>query len=136
MPCHETSTLFITPFHFQAPLYWRHPLRPLLSSRQLVSYVILDIEPVEQPHGWQPPTSGAHGRFVLAEATVAKASDFGVNDRTFYTRTHLGHVLHPGDMAMGYDLSTANLVDEEAERQMGKVLVAVTVGWWCTVAGQ
>ena len=36
-------------------------------------------------------------RFALAEATVARASDFGRNDTTFFVRTHLGHVLHPGE---------------------------------------
>ena len=35
-------------------------------------------------------------RFALAEATVARASDFGRNDTTYFVRTHLGHVLHPG----------------------------------------
>ncbi len=117
----------------QAPLYWRHPLRPLLSSRQLVSYIILDIEPLDGPSGgpsYGTPSSGSHSRFLLAEATVAKATDFGVNDRTFYTRTHLGHVLHPGDMALGYDLSTANFVDDEMEKQLGKV----GMGGWGWVA--
>ena len=39
---------------------------------------------------------GPPPRFQLAEATVARASDFGRNDTTYFTRTHLGHVLHPG----------------------------------------
>jgi hypothetical protein len=115
-----------------------------MSSRQLVEYVILDIEPLQQagtgwgagagggrcvwgagvscvggraqglvagggrgvrahpPHAHTQPKPQSrprhvHGcRFALAEATVARASDFGRNDTTYYTRTHLGHVLHPG----------------------------------------
>ena len=35
-------------------------------------------------------------------------------------KTHLGQVLHPGDTALGYDLSTANLVDPELERCANK----------------
>jgi nonsense-mediated mRNA decay protein 3 len=32
----------------------------------------------------------------------------GGNDTTFYTRTHLGGVLHPGDSVMGYHISGTN----------------------------
>ena len=28
----------------------------------------------------------------------------GFNDKTFHIRTHLGHLLKPGDMALGYDM--------------------------------
>lgn len=66
--------------------------------QELVEFVVLDIEPVG-------PTKG---RFVLAEATVARASDLGTNDTTYFTRTHLGAVLHPGDSVMGYHLNGAN----------------------------
>ena len=54
--------------------------------------------------------------FVLAAAIqVAKASDFGRNDRTFFVRTHLGHLLHAGDNALGYDMSTSNMVNPDLE---------------------
>jgi hypothetical protein len=35
---------------------------------------------------------------------VAKESDMGVNDTTYQVLTHLGHILKPGDLALGYDL--------------------------------
>ncbi|PQE20497.1 hypothetical protein CJF30_00001841 [Rutstroemia sp. NJR-2017a BBW] len=41
------------------------------------------------------PLGPQKGRWMLAEATVARASDLGSNDKTYYTRTHLGNVLHP-----------------------------------------
>jgi hypothetical protein len=51
--------------------------------------------------------------------------------QTFFARTHLGHLLHAGDTAVGYDLSTANLVDPELERAVHKVGGLVSVGvWW------
>lgn len=55
-------------------------------------------------------------------AQVAKASDFGRNDRTFFVRTHLGHLLHPGDNAMGYDMSTSNVVNPDLEAAAEKGL--------------
>ncbi len=53
---------------------------------------------------------------------VAKASDFGRNDRTFFVRTHLGHLLHAGDSALGYDMSTANTVEPELDAAVAKGL--------------
>ena len=79
----------------QAASYWRQPLRPVLSSKQLVEYVVLDIEDI-----------GVHGsRMEGADVTVARASDFGANDAISFTRSHLGHVLHAGrcfKMALGH----------------------------------
>ena len=73
------------------------------------------------------PTAGGYnhdGRLCLAECQVARASDFGANDRTQFARTHLGHVLHVGDVAMGYDVANANLADAELD----KLLAAGKVG--------
>ena len=46
---------------------------------------------------------------------VARVADLGSNDTTYHVRTHLGHLLHPGDTALGYDLTRANFVDDELE---------------------
>ena len=59
---------------------------------------MLDIEPL----------GAQKGRYFLAEATVARASDMGNNEKTYYTRTHLGGILHVGDSVMGYHLSGTN----------------------------
>jgi nonsense-mediated mRNA decay protein 3 len=98
-----TSVNILNPYTLQvaeisAPLYWRSPFTPLADVQELVEFIVMDIEPLE----------GQRGRWQLAEATVAKASDLGSNDRTFYTRTHLGNVLHPGDSVMGYLLTGTN----------------------------
>jgi nonsense-mediated mRNA decay protein 3 len=66
--------------------------------QELVEFVVLDIE----------PTGVSRGHFILADATVARASDMGANDSTYYVRTHLGAVLHPGDSVMGYHLTGTN----------------------------
>ncbi len=50
-----------------------------------------------------------------ADVVVARAKDFGVNDHTFHTRTHMGNLLHPGDTVLGYDVLNANLVDPALE---------------------
>ncbi|KFX93468.1 hypothetical protein O988_06817 [Pseudogymnoascus sp. VKM F-3808] len=80
------------------PIYWRAPFTCLADVKELVEFVVLDIDLV----------GVEKGRWALAEATVARASDLGVNDKTFFARTHLGNVIHPGDSVMGYVLSESN----------------------------
>lgn len=78
-----------------ANVYWRDPFYALADAQELVEFVVMDIE----------QTGHQKNKWKLAEATVARASDLGVNDRTYFVRTHLGHLLQPGDSAMGYLLS-------------------------------
>lgn len=88
-----------------APIYWRTPFQSLADVKELVEFVVMDIEPL----------GPQKGKMLLAEATVARASDLGVNDNTYYTRTHLGHLLRPGDSAMGYLVSGTNFNSAEFE---------------------
>ncbi|CRG83680.1 60S ribosomal export protein NMD3 [Talaromyces islandicus] len=87
------------------PVYWRQPFKNLADVQELVEFVVMDIEPVGE----------SKGRFFLAEVTVARASDLGVSDKTYFTRTHLGGVLHVGDSAMGYQLTGTNFNDPNFE---------------------
>ncbi|RKF63246.1 60S ribosomal export protein NMD3 [Erysiphe neolycopersici] len=81
-----------------SPIYWRAPFTPLADIQELVEFIVMDIEPI----------GAQKGKWVLAEATVARASDFGVNNQTYYTRTHLGNIIRTGDSVMGYLLSGTN----------------------------
>lgn len=92
----------LQPADLLAGVYWRSPFPPLLDMSQLVEFVVLDVE----------PTGDIRGKHVLADITVCRASDLGVNDRTFYVRSHLGAILHAGDSCMGYYLSTTNFNSE------------------------
>jgi nonsense-mediated mRNA decay protein 3 len=76
-------------------VYWRQPFPNLADTTELREFIILDIE----------STGHTNGRYLLSEATVARASDLGSNDTTYFTRTHLGGVLHVGDSVLGYHLS-------------------------------
>ncbi|KAL1969748.1 hypothetical protein VTN77DRAFT_8301 [Rasamsonia byssochlamydoides] len=87
------------------PVYWRSPFKNLADVQDLVEFIVMDIEPIGE----------SNGRFYLAEATVARASDMGVNDTTYFCRTHLGGVLRVGDSALGYHLTGANFNDPNFE---------------------
>lgn len=87
------------------PIYWRTPFAPLADVHELVEFVVMDIEPI----------GPQKGRFLLAEATVVRASDLGQNDTTYLIRTHLGSILHPGDIAMGYHLTGTQFNNDHFE---------------------
>lgn len=102
--------------HFMDPLtlrhaemnslaYWRVPFDSLCSHKDLTEFYVIDVD-----------YEGVNdGKFGLASAIVAKSCDFGVNNQTFSVRTHLGFVLKPGDVVLGYDLSTSNFNSAEYE---------------------
>jgi len=103
----DPNTLQVT--DVQTSVYWRAPFSSLADVHELVEFIVLDIEPLG-------PT---HGRFILADAQVARASDMVSNTQSYLVRTHLGGILHPGDSVLGYHLSGANLNNpqyEELER--------------------
>lgn len=109
---HKKLVLRLHTYFIQAPVFWRAPYRALLNSRHLVEYMILDIESTGQ--------TAAQGKLELADAQVARVADLGSNDTTYHVRTHLGHLLNPGDTALGYDLTRANFVDDELENFLQK----------------
>lgn len=70
-PPHPNARVGFPAVMMEAPGFWRQPFRPLLTSRQLAEYCVLDSEPL------QPTAPGGFnhaGRFALAQAEVAKAS--------------------------------------------------------------
>jgi nonsense-mediated mRNA decay protein 3 len=84
-------------------VYWRQPFSTLSDTTDLKEFIVMDIE----------STGKTNGKYLLAEATVARASDLGRNDITFFTRTHLGGVLHVGDSVLGYLLNGSNYNNDE-----------------------
>lgn len=85
-----------------AEQYWRSNFKSFLASRQLVKYIVLDVE-IRSP---EVNVGGV--MYAMADAQVARVSDFGKNDTIFYLTTYLGNHLRPGDYALGYDLYGAN----------------------------
>eukprot|EP00761_Pharyngomonas_kirbyi_P013305 gb/GECH01013332.1/.p1 GENE.gb/GECH01013332.1/~~gb/GECH01013332.1/.p1 ORF type:complete len:473 (+),score=84.86 gb/GECH01013332.1/:1-1419(+) len=88
-----------------ASTFWRFPFRPIASARQLVEFMVLDIELVP---------GGVNGRYQLAEVEVVRSEEVGIADSVF-VRTHLGGLLSPGDIVLGYDLRTTNTNEENID---------------------
>jgi len=103
--CHRigTSVNLLDPNTLQtaevsADTYWRAPFAPLAGAPDMVEFIVMDVE----------STGQRKGKWILCEVTVARAADLGVNDKTYFTRTHLGSLLHAGDSVMGYLLTGSN----------------------------
>eukprot|EP01130_Rhizamoeba_saxonica_P017639 TRINITY_DN8594_c0_g1_i1.p1 TRINITY_DN8594_c0_g1~~TRINITY_DN8594_c0_g1_i1.p1 ORF type:complete len:528 (-),score=120.52 TRINITY_DN8594_c0_g1_i1:105-1562(-) len=90
--------------------YWKDQFRSVADRTRLTEYMVLDIELLGKNFG----------KFALADATVCRMSDLGFNDQQFFTRTHLGNILNPGDTCVGYDLVTSNFNDADFEPMKGK----------------
>lgn len=79
--------------------YWRKPFPALASPKSdATEFIVLDVE----------NTGKSVGSLVQSDVTIARTSDFGVNDNTYYVRSHLGGILHSGDSVSGYDLENVN----------------------------
>lgn len=78
--------------------YWRNEFAALADVSQLVEFIVLDVE----------STGISRGNKVLADLTVARATDLGINDQVYYIKSHLGAVLHAGDSVMGYFIGNSN----------------------------
>jgi nonsense-mediated mRNA decay protein 3 len=100
--------------------------RVIQTSNRLVRFIVLDVElcntQTESIHADDPsvaslyhgPGSGVE-KYALADVVVVRESDFGKNDMTYSTVTHLGHLIQPGDTVLGYDLASSSIdwdVDE------------------------
>lgn len=97
--------------------YWSNPFAPVMTTLQLIEYVVLDVDhgEVERgPGGFAIPSplnanQKLTSKMNFAEVTVARESDFGNNDTTFVCVTHLGYILQAGDTVLGYDFSNAHI---------------------------
>ena len=79
-------------------VFWRNEFPSLADVSQMVEFIVLDVE----------STGISRGKKVLADITIARSSDLGVNDQVYYIKSHLGAILHAGDAVMGYFIGNSN----------------------------
>ncbi|CAF1014561.1 unnamed protein product, partial [Didymodactylos carnosus] len=94
--------------------YWRHPFQSICDSKHLVEYIVCDVNLIDsdgKPHVYGKEST----KHALAEVYVMKASEIGFVDKQYITITHLGHLLHPGDSVLGFDLQNSNVSNTSLE---------------------
>lgn len=111
--------LLIDPFTLKvadlsATNFFRQPFRSLCSINHLCEYTVMDIEYIQdnQNQGSLGPKSQKH---LLADVYVVKSSEIG-SSAPIHTRTHLGHLLNPGDLVLGFNINNANINEENFEK--------------------
>jgi len=107
-----TSSLhFVDPFtgktaELNAPAYWRTPFGAFCSAKQLSDFTVLDTEKNHET---------MKSRFCQADVYLMRNNDMSGSDAHFHCRSHLGHIISPGDTVKGFDFSCANLNDANIE---------------------
>ena len=118
---HFTSPSTLQKVEISAAKYYQCPLSAVFTSRDLVRYVVLDITPLNtynwagsggaSSSGSSAPSTREADTLCLAEAEVVREDESGGAEGMLTVVTHLGNILKPGDLALGYHLVTAQ-VDE------------------------
>lgn len=104
-----------------ATVYWRYNSKTHFNSicnpKQLIEYVVMDIEIIRHENKRVFPGQGSiSDKHVIADVWLVKASELGINDNPIHTRTHLGHILKPGDSVLGYNLKDSNINDVNLDK--------------------
>jgi nonsense-mediated mRNA decay protein 3 len=95
----------------------------------MTRYVILGKEAVFLRPNLSKKQATRKYRSRLANVTLAKEDDLGVNDVQFEERSHVGYLLKAGDVCLGYDLTETQFVEDEVEemRVAGKLPEVIVV---------
>ncbi len=104
--------------------YWRDPIRPIITAARsrFIRYIVLGKEPVILERNVSKRNATRRNKAKLASLSVAKEDDLGIKDTQIEERSHVGYLMKSGDVAVGYDLTDVQFVDDEAEeaRAAGK----------------
>lgn len=98
-------------------VFYRQPFEAICNPKQLVEYIVMDIEIVlARDRKFFPGQGKVSTKHVVADIWVVKASELGINDNPIHTKTHLGHLLKIGDSVLGYNLEDANVNDTNFDK--------------------
>lgn len=106
-----SSVVFLDPRtlragEINAALYWKKPFNILMNSREMRVFYVLNCE-------LQPVTNG---KYQMGLVTVCMESEVG-EGREWIVQSHLGGLLNPGDLVMGYLLEEKNFNNEDMEEK-------------------
>lgn len=100
-----------------ANVYYRHAFDAICNPKQLTEYIVMDTEVVLHKDRKTFPGQGkVSERHVVSDMWLTRASELGINDNTVHTRSHLGHLLKPGDSVLCYNLEDANINDDNFDK--------------------
>lgn len=120
---HMVDVRTLRTVEISSTVYWRTPFGAIQNLKNAVQYIILDVESDDEYRQRGQEKKLVHNKFSLAEVEIARESDFGENDETTRCMTHVGHLFHAGDTALGYCLEHANLPELKGMDSMPDVVL-------------
>eukprot|EP00527_Entomoneis_sp_CCMP2396_P002248 CAMPEP_0198146086 /NCGR_PEP_ID=MMETSP1443-20131203/27294_1 /TAXON_ID=186043 /ORGANISM="Entomoneis sp., Strain CCMP2396" /LENGTH=599 /DNA_ID=CAMNT_0043809921 /DNA_START=47 /DNA_END=1846 /DNA_ORIENTATION=- len=105
-----------------ADVYWRDSIRPIVTAARsrMSRYVVLGQEAVFLRKNVSRRTPNKKQRSRLANLTLAREEDLGLNDVQYEELSYVGYLMKSGDVCVGYDLKDTTLADDEAETVRGQ----------------
>ena len=90
-----------------ANVFWREPFSAICAPSQLTEFVIIEVEVTD--HANMNLSSGGvvSNRHMLADVYMSRHNEIGIAQ--VHTRTHLGHLLRPGDTVLAFDFRYSNV---------------------------
>jgi nonsense-mediated mRNA decay protein 3 len=91
--------------------YWKHPFKAIMGRERLTEFIVIDIENIDT--NFNDSRAALKQKFKQIKLEIARKSDFGVNDQTFFVNCHLGELIDYNDTVLGYDIEQANCSEFE-----------------------
>jgi len=114
-----------------AETFWRDPIRPVITAARsrMTRFVVLGKEPFFLRRNVSKRAASRKQRSRLANLTLAREDDLGINDKQFEERSNVGYLMKAGDICVGFDLTETQFVNDEAEdmRSSGKLPDVVVI---------
>lgn len=89
-------------FEIDQVSYWKNPFKQLIGRDRLSEFVVLDIENLDT--NVNDSRAAIKQKFRHIKVEVARKSDLGHNDQTYFVNCHLGEQLDYNDTVLAYDL--------------------------------
>jgi nonsense-mediated mRNA decay protein 3 len=97
--------------------YWRDQFYSVCGPKQLSEYTVMNVDYIMASQNKMFPGQGnLSQKHALADVWVVKSSDLGMTEDYIHTRSHLGYLLKPGDLVMGFDIANTNVNDRNFEQ--------------------
>jgi nonsense-mediated mRNA decay protein 3 len=100
-------------------VFWRDPIRPIITAARtsFTRYIVLQKEPIIISTNASKKNSSKRNRNKMASLTLMRDNDLGVNNHLPFddVPSHVGYLMKSGDVAIGYDLTDIQFVNDDAE---------------------
>jgi nonsense-mediated mRNA decay protein 3 len=109
---HIVDIISMKTYELDQVLYWKNEFEAIMSRDRLTEFVVINIWNTD--YNTNVSKAAARQKFKMVQVELARAADYGSNDKTFIVNTHLGEILNYNDTVLCYDLeaSTSNMLEE------------------------